>query len=124
MAEHFGTLHPALLLSPPDALFLTSDHPVCTCLDTGLDGKVTITASQGLGREGFQLLYPLTPRVTYILTGEDLGLPPHRLVSLDARRVQTINTLTWHNAETQVYSARPFQTLNVRALRSPDSSMA
>ncbi|MFC3832855.1 MULTISPECIES: DUF4238 domain-containing protein [Deinococcus] len=114
MAEHFGTLHPGLLVSPPETFFLTSDHPVCTCLETGEGGKVIVTASQGLGRKGFQLVYPLTPRVAYTLTQSRMRLPPHRVVSLVSPAIQAINTLTWHNAEAQVYSARSFEDPGVR----------
>lgn len=124
MADHFATLHPALFVSPPEAFFLTSDHPVCTCLETGQGGKVIITASQGLGRKGFQLLYPLTPRVAYTLTRSPLRLPPHRVVLLAPLAVQAINTLTWQNAEAQVYSARSFQDPGVRQSGHVHSSPA
>lgn len=120
MAQHFGTLHSALLVAPPDALFLTSDHPVCTYRETGHNGKVTFMPSTGIAEDGFQLIYPLTPRVAYVLTQRRINLSPRRLGTLKPLGIQDINRLIWKNAAVHVYSSQPFGALG--NLADPASS--
>ena len=97
------SLVPIILISPSGHPFHTSDHPVVTALQTGNAGKVSVTASMGIGKEELELHYPLTPRLSYMLIPR--GAP--RIMLLRPTDVDKVNTLTWVNAERHVYANVP-----------------
>lgn len=112
------TLRCKLLKAPGETCFITSDHPAVALNRFAAETK-SVRDYVGFAQSGFQLVLPLSPRLTAILYDPfvyKVGNRNDELVHVSAGDVELLNALQVQSAEKCLYAHRPEETAHVAEL--------
>jgi Protein of unknown function (DUF4238) len=112
------TLQCKILKAPPQAYFITSDHPV-VMLNPFAVGHQPGREFVGFGQSGFQLLLPIAPTLALMFADRGvykLGCRRDRTIPISARDVDLINSLQVQSADNCLYFHCPGLEPEVRRL--------
>lgn len=114
------TLHCKLVEAAPETFFITSDHPV-VLMNQLFAFSEPHRSFVGFSRSGFQLLLPISPRVSLFFYDPliyKVGARRKRLIQLSPSDVELVNSLQVQSAEECIYFHEPKCSVQVRTLVS------
>ncbi|CAM3027784.1 DUF4238 domain-containing protein [Deinococcus radiodurans] len=92
---------------PSDSPYITSDVPVITGITDCGTGKMSLTMSQGIGKDGAELYFPLTKKYLLVMGKSILGdkIRDCQIRQMNAKYSDEFNSMMQVACDNQIYSS-------------------